>query len=1036
MKGTSDEDPTTSFFAALDQLHAAAGRPSAANIAHWTKLNHPPGIAAKTIQGWLGEDGKLRRVPRYYSEFAKMLEYLLDRTPRPPRRLDTALGEWERRHASARRVIESAVRAKPDDGDSGTGVVGGVGTPLTQVCDPFALEVHRPISADSTVPSPVLPLYVRRGHDDELAKVVQLALGGTSAMAILVAGSSAGKTRALYEALVPLREDQGWRLWHPLQPTRREALEGLQEVGPRTVLWLNETQTYLASTSGGDERTAAGLRALLGDKTRAPVLILGTLWPTHHAELCSEPDSQTRLLLEDRVIAVPEHFTGTDLLALRGLAHRDPRLAMALQCAEHGQYTQYLAGGPELVARYRLSASASVKAIIEIAIDARRMGFRNSIPHAILEEAACDYMPSHQWDTRDDDWLERALAETGRPCRGARGPLTRIRPHPGPSRLSARPGRGDRVLGSGPVYRLAEYLEQYGRLIRAEQIPPIRFWEAATRCAHPHDLLSLGTAARDRGMYRDAAQLWKNAVRYGDIHAGAALLALLRAVAPHSQLPLDWVAQSVSVDDANGVASLLRAYRETASEASFGERLGQRAAVCVDLDDRLGVGVLMTELRQAHVNDATDVLAGRIAEYVALDDTLEVMNLMSQLHRAQAISPIEVFASRIVTEGSVHSAADAVWLLGALRIAEIPEFVRVLADRAATGCSLDVPADLARLLRVLGEAQQHEAAAIVARRAAAGCGMDDVIGVADLIEALLSAGLNELAGALADRAAVGVPLRDANAVAILLRALWPVRFVDAVRVLTDRVATDVALTNVVGVAMLLIELVNTGTPEATEVLATRSVTGCALDHPYPIGRLLWSLNYACTGSQFEALAQRSADDLVLTDALSTGMMLGALQDIDSTDLIATLANRAVSEVVLDDAYGAASMLASLQRIALTDLVEMFAVRVATQTILKFETFIVRLVQSLQQTETSEPLKLLLDRIGTDTILGNPGDVVQLLEALKRAHAFEQIEVLASRLPAAGMFREFVDVTGEPDRFRFGREPDGTPALRWAWTDLD
>ena len=72
-----------------------------------------------------------------------------------------------------------------------------------------------------------------------------------------------------------------WRLWHPIDPSRPDAaLRELPGIGPRTVVWLNEAQFYLDAADGGlGERVAAGLRELLRDPGRAPVLVLATLWP-------------------------------------------------------------------------------------------------------------------------------------------------------------------------------------------------------------------------------------------------------------------------------------------------------------------------------------------------------------------------------------------------------------------------------------------------------------------------------------------------------------------------------------------------------------------------------------------------------------------------------------------------------------------------------------------------------------------------------------------------------------------------------------
>jgi hypothetical protein len=86
-----------------------------------------------------------------------------------------------------------------------------VGVPLGQLGDPFDLEVHRPIILESAAELPVLPWYVGRAHDQQLACAVNLVRQGRSAIAVLVAGSSAGKTRACWEALRSEGPDRPWR---------------------------------------------------------------------------------------------------------------------------------------------------------------------------------------------------------------------------------------------------------------------------------------------------------------------------------------------------------------------------------------------------------------------------------------------------------------------------------------------------------------------------------------------------------------------------------------------------------------------------------------------------------------------------------------------------------------------------------------------------------------------------------------------------------------------------------------------------------
>ena len=122
------------------------------------------------------------------------------------------------RVVNAWREAQAAV-ADPDGG------VTVAGRPLEEVTDPFVLEVHRPVQPEDAPPGlPVLPPYVPREHDQVLGQVVRAAADGRSGIAVLVGGSSTGKTRACWEALALLRDqDPPWRLWHPIDPSRPDA---------------------------------------------------------------------------------------------------------------------------------------------------------------------------------------------------------------------------------------------------------------------------------------------------------------------------------------------------------------------------------------------------------------------------------------------------------------------------------------------------------------------------------------------------------------------------------------------------------------------------------------------------------------------------------------------------------------------------------------------------------------------------------------------------------------------------------------------
>jgi tetratricopeptide (TPR) repeat protein len=396
-----------------------------------------------------------------------------------------------------------------------------LGRPIADLDDPFALEVHPSVDVIARPTGlSVLPMYIEREHDTRLREVVARAAMGRSAIAVLVGGSSTGKTRACWEAVKarkcreaaePLLLD-GWRLWHPLDPGRPEAAARvLSQIGPRTVVWLNETQYYLLTPADQlGEQVAAGLRELLRDPDRSPVLVLGTIWPEYWGTLSIAPNPghddshpQARALLTGVAISVPDAFTGRALTDLQAHAADDPLLAAALTNAQDGQITQFLAGVPALVERYNNAPDAG-RALIEAAVDARRLGHSLALPQALLEAAVPGYLSDQQWDALDEDWLEQALAYTTARCRGVRGPLTRIRPRPG------------HTIAGGPHYRVSDYLEQLGHVSGRTWCAPASLWDALTVHATPEDRVRLGSEAERRSLYRYALQLWDAAAEAGD----------------------------------------------------------------------------------------------------------------------------------------------------------------------------------------------------------------------------------------------------------------------------------------------------------------------------------------------------------------------------------------------------------------------------------------------------------------------------------------------------------------------------------------
>ncbi|MFE4971316.1 helix-turn-helix domain-containing protein [Kitasatospora sp. NPDC056651] len=417
-------------------------------------------------------------------------------------------------------------------------VEAGPGKPIGE-WDPHDLEVHPAGTATPGVGSGArshreLPGYVRRAHDQILAEAVREAAEGLSRMLVLVGSSSTGKTRACWEAVQPLAAE-GWRLWHPYDPTPDEAaLAGLGGVPPRTVVWLNEAQRYLGRPRAG-ERIAAALHTLLTDSDRQPVLVLGTLWLEYAGSYTLVPGSgapdrhsRARELLTGRTITVPDTFDPEALHTATALAQGGDRfLTDALTRARtHGRLAQELAGAPELVRRYEQGTPPS-RALLEAAMDARRLGVGLPLPQAFLIDAATDYLTDHDYDQLTEDWAEAAFAELARPIHGT-SPLRRTTTRP-PRRPPSTPAHATTPAPApGPVFRLADYLEQRGRTTRRRRCPPASFWRAATHLTNPDDLYNLAKAAEDRHRLQWAHCLWRRAADVGHPQ-GPVRLAVLRA---------------------------------------------------------------------------------------------------------------------------------------------------------------------------------------------------------------------------------------------------------------------------------------------------------------------------------------------------------------------------------------------------------------------------------------------------------------------------------------------------------------------------
>ena len=930
------------------------------------------------------------------------------------------------------------------------GVIGATKRPvygrLAGRWDPVDLGVHQVIGGGP------MPTYVRRPHDDLLRAVLDPAVAA-SRLVVVRGGSSTGKTRAAYEAVAGRLSD--WRVDYPLDAG---ALAARLEAGipARTALWLGELRQY-ADAAGGT--AVLGRLADLFDGDGP--LVITTVWPEHwHTYIVAArggpgivgPAGTAGRLLErlpeltgqdpagidparGGVIDVPDRFTAADLEAAARTG--DAVLAEATAAAAGaGQVTQYLAGVPDLLRRYAGPGGDPYgQAVIAAAMDAARLGHASPLPAALLQEAAVGYLTGPQRTAGIEGWRGTALAWATEELHGA---VQALQPVP--------PASGTGVAG----YQVADYLDQYGRRTRRDQLGPPSLWDALTaHAASARDLTRLAYAAEGRGLYRHAATLWTTATTLGSPDAAWWLIGHLRKVSPGDTThAAQWVASHASLDDLRDVSSLLRELRDV-SPGNAVTTLAARAAAQASLDDPGYVAWLLGALHEAGTGDAVTTLATRAA-HVSLDDPKAIASLLGALREAGISEAAQTLLNRDpAAQASLDNPDGVASLLEELRKTGADDAVTTLATRAVAHLSLDDPGNVVSLLRALRKVGAGGAVkGLLARDPAAQASLDDPLVIGVLLEELREAGAGDAAQALAIRVAAhlsrDVPLSPVEAelrrgyVGALLIELREAGADDAAQALAIRAACHVSLDNPWNVASLLRALQEAGASEAARTLLARDPAAhVSLDDPRAVAELLEELREAGAGNAVTTLATRAAAHVSLDDPWNVAELLKELREAGAGNAVTTLASQAAAHVSLDDPRAVAWLLGALQEAGASEAARTLLARdPAAHVSLDDPGNVAELLEELRRVGAGGAVKGLLARDPAAHVsFDNPWDVAPLLEELREAGAGNAVTTLAIRAANAGGFHLFLKVyTGEASSYRFGREPDGTPSQPWSWQE--
>jgi hypothetical protein len=534
--------------------------------------------------------------------------------PLPPQEVDMLVWKtsYDRTHPGPRMDRPPATRPTPESV--------GPWNPSRTVAewDAFHLGVHRAITTDDAGSGQALPEltpYVLRAHDRRLREL--LAAPTQPVMVVLVGTSSTGKTRAAFEAV---REClPGWALLRPVDAA--ELIDQIRggAVGPRTVLWLNETQTYLRDRP----EVAASLRRLITGGQ--PVAVVGTMWPQHWKALTAVPTvdpsdahAQARELLFQGTIRVdvPEGFTGEDLAELLRKRGTDRRLDIAVEAAGGGRKViQVLAGGPALVHRYEHPADAEDRyglATVTAAMDIHRLGHESPTGKVLLAEVATVYLDEQDRIDAPAGWADTGLIHA---CQEVYG-------------IAALTARRDQP-GAGPAdgYELHDYLIQYARTTRGGVLVSAAVWDVLTAgTANVTDRIRLARQAEQRGLYRHAVGLARPAAEAGDTAAMNILAGRLDG-AGRTEEAEQWWRRAAEAGDPTAVHMAAKRLDE-AGRGEEAERLLRRFA---EAGDSSAVLALVGRLDGVDRGEDAERLLRRFAE---AGDTVVMERLSARLYEA------------------------------------------------------------------------------------------------------------------------------------------------------------------------------------------------------------------------------------------------------------------------------------------------------------------------------------------------------------------------------------------------------------------
>jgi eukaryotic-like serine/threonine-protein kinase len=374
---------------------------------------------------------------------------------------------------------------------------------VRDISDPVQLGVHPAAELARTGGAgDRLPRFIPRDAMEDLR--VHLADGST--FVVLVGESTAGKTRAAYEAMRALLPA------HKLiYPNGRKALVRLVPeicLNRRVVVWLDDLDLYL----GLDGLNAAMVQQMTAEPGNR-IVLLATMSAAAAARFGARAAADQELgddlvrsgrdvLRLARVVRLERAWSPAELER----AHEqstDPRIAAAIRNAraERRGVAEYLAAAPQLLDDW-LNAWEGGRprgaALVAAGVDARRAGYHHALPVELLREMHEAYLELHSGASLHPEPWDEALAWA----------------------TTALHGTSSLLLPRDDGHYLAfDYLHD---AIDAKQPPqriPEHTWQTLIEYVDAASALDIGSAALARGDLWHASNALEKAVKAGELRA-------------------------------------------------------------------------------------------------------------------------------------------------------------------------------------------------------------------------------------------------------------------------------------------------------------------------------------------------------------------------------------------------------------------------------------------------------------------------------------------------------------------------------------